>query len=382
MKKLSVCIPYKAREHNLGLALGALSAQTLDRDEFEVCIGAMEYSDDFLAQCRRYLDRLDIVSVMSGREFHIPRARNLAMRAATGEVVVQMDADTLLPPHALAELYDHHFAFGQQVCVVGQVVGYGNNEDGDSDEVVALPYRDHLDALEAMRSADDWPHDPRFKTPQAIPWSLAWTGLIALPRSSVHERRLWFDESFRGWGVDDLEWSYRVCKSRLPIVMAADIYALHLPHLRNAAANRITERGNYDRFLTKWPSRDVELAYTIGDLRANQEWIQYCADIRSLSGPETLGVEIEHRDDVVSVRVGVLISADELDDEGRWLRGSADPQITRMPLTGLAVPLPSASVDRLHVSSTALALPPRWAELLMVEARRLVRDGAAIETDE
>src|SRR5271155_4586503 len=91
--KLSVCIPYKARLDNLKITLEALAQQTLAADDFEVIIGAMEYSTDLIAAVAAYCDRLNVVTVCSAREFHIPHARNLAMRNATGEVVVQMDAD-------------------------------------------------------------------------------------------------------------------------------------------------------------------------------------------------------------------------------------------------------------------------------------------------
>ena len=121
--KLSVCIPYKARLDNLAIALEALARQTMSAAEFEVIIGAMEYSTELIALCSDFRDRLNLVTVCSSREFHIPWARNLAMRNVTGEVVVQMDADTMLAPEALQRLWDHCFAFGQRVCAVGQVVG-------------------------------------------------------------------------------------------------------------------------------------------------------------------------------------------------------------------------------------------------------------------
>jgi hypothetical protein len=37
--------------------------------------------------------------------------------------------------------------------------------------------------------------------------------------------QLYFDESFRGWGNDDLEWGYRVCASGIPIVTADALVA-------------------------------------------------------------------------------------------------------------------------------------------------------------
>ena len=70
--RLSVCIPYKPRLDNLGIALEALARQTMSAADFEVIIGAMEYSGEFIAACSGYRDRLNLVTVCSSREFHIP----------------------------------------------------------------------------------------------------------------------------------------------------------------------------------------------------------------------------------------------------------------------------------------------------------------------
>ena len=148
--KLSVCIPYKARLDNLKIALEALAQQTMNAGDFQVIIGAMEYSAELTTAVSAFCDQINVITVCSSHEFHIPRARNLAMRNAMGDVVVQIDADTMLHPDALRRLYDQCFAFGQRVCAVGQVVGYGNNEDGDVESVQLRPYGEHLAALREM----------------------------------------------------------------------------------------------------------------------------------------------------------------------------------------------------------------------------------------
>ena len=60
--KLSVCIPYKARLENLAIALEALARQTMSAADFEVIIGAMEYSTDLIDLCAGFLDRLNLIT--------------------------------------------------------------------------------------------------------------------------------------------------------------------------------------------------------------------------------------------------------------------------------------------------------------------------------
>jgi glycosyltransferase involved in cell wall biosynthesis len=371
--KLSVCIPYKARLDNLKIALEALARQTMSAADFEVIIGAMEYSTDLIAAGASFCDRLNLVTVCSSREFHIPRARNLAMRSATGEVIVQIDADTMLAPEALQRLWDSCFAFGQRVCAVGQVVGYDNNEDGDIDSVELRPYDEHLAALRDMASAPGWPSDPRFQVDLNIPWAFAWTGLIALPAAAVASDRLSFDESFRGWGNDDLEWGYRVCASGIPIVLRPDVYGLHLPHRRDAAANRLTGQANADRFLRKWPARDVELVRLAGDTRANGLWPGYRAAVARASGAAGFGVAVGTAAGGTALLIGVPVDdADNPVDRDylAWFDGvAADVQI--LPLTGIALPFGPGEVASCRVGTRIQRLPARYRDAVLAEAERV-----------
>jgi len=372
--KLSLSIPYKQRLPNLLLVLESLAHQTMDPSEFEVVVGAMEYSEEYVTACRKFIDKINIVSVLTPYDFEIPRARNLGMRQAVGEVIVQMDADTLLPPDTLDNLYDRRFAFGQDICAVGQVVGYGNNNDGDTTSVTELSYEEHLSALMRMVSSPGWPADPRFQVPHVIPWAFGWTGLIALRAETVREHRLYFDESFHGWGVDDLEWSYRVCASRTPIVLCPDVYALHLPHLRDSAANRVTEAANYRRFLKKWPKQDVELSYTFGDVEANSLFLGYRRELQEAANGGTLGTlrgAIDGRDVVV---VGVVCDASHRVVDAAALDLFDDgADIEELELTGLALPYDDRSVEECRILPPVSTLSGRYREAVAAEAARIAR---------
>ena len=382
--KLSVCIPYKARLDNLGIALEALARQTMGPADFEVIVGAMEYSTELIALCAGFRDRLNLVTACSSREFQIPRARNLAMRNATGEVVVQIDADTMLAPEALQRLYDYCFAFGQRGCAVGQVVGYDNNAGGDIDSVEVRPYEEHLAALRDMASGPDWPADPRFRVEHNIPWAFAWTGLIALPAAAVAADRLYFDESFRGWGNDDLEWGYRVCASGIPIVLRPDVYGLHLPHTRNAAANTLTATANADRFLRKWPRRDVELVCRAGDTRANDLWPSYRASLARAShaatpnaaafGAGAFGVAVGVGDEGAALLIGVPLDDADI-PVGRDYLACFDgrTEVKILPLTGIALPFGPLEVASCRVGPGIQRLPAEYRDAVRAEAERVSR---------
>jgi glycosyltransferase involved in cell wall biosynthesis len=371
--KLTLSIPYKQRLHNLRVVFEGLVNQTMDPSEFEVLVAAMEYSHEYLDLCLEFADRINIVSVVTSYEFQIPRARNMAMRQAVGEVIVQMDADTLLPPEALSTLYDSHFAFGQSVCAVGQVVGYGNNMDGDVTGVEDLPYAHHSAALSELVAGPTWPADPRFRVPHVIPWAFGWTGLIALRADSVREHGLFFDEkNFHGWGVDDLEWSYRVCAAGIPLVLCPDVYALHLPHIRDSAANRQKEVANYRRFLQKWPRSDVELSFAFGDLAANGLYLEYRRELRAAAGGATLGTVRGSIDGQHVVMLGV-----ELDPSGARPEALAvfdrGFEVEQLPLAGLALPYDDHAMDECRVLPSIASLSARYRDVIYGEAGRVAK---------
>jgi glycosyltransferase involved in cell wall biosynthesis len=378
--KLSLCIPYRQRLDNLRLTFGALSRQLMAQSDFEVVIGAMEYSTDYIDLCREFSDHLNIVSVVTNRDFHIPQARNLAMRQARGEVIVQMDADTFLPPEGLRTLYDRHFAFGQDICVVGQVVGYGNNEDGDVSAIEIRPYESYVAALAELVASPGWPTDQRFRAVHVIPWAFGWTGLIALRRSTVAEHDLFFDEEFRGWGVDDLEWSYRICATGTPIVLAPDVYALHLPHVRDSAANRATEERNYRRFLRKWQTPDVELSHAFGDVAANGLFLEYSAELAKINAAGPIGSlrgRIGGRDVVLT---GAPLDASSPAGAELLARFDDRASVERLTLIGLALPYDDKSVDECQLLPALSGFSAKFQRAARAEAERVAKQVTSSPT--
>lgn len=382
--KISVSIPYRRRADNLRIVLEGLATQTMNPSEYEVVVGAMEYSHEYLDLCIDFVDRLNLVSVLSPRVFETPRARNLAMRQATGRVVVQMDADTLLPRWALQNLYERHYAFGQNVCVVGQVVGYGNNSDGNVESVEVQPYSHYAEVLNEIAAASDAPKDPRFRVAHVIPWAFAWTGLIALPMATVRKHDLFFDEDFHGWGAEDLEWGYRISATGTPIVLRDDVLALHLPHARDMAANRITERENYRRILRKWPGLDVELANAFGDFDANCLYLDFMTQVQAASEPNhMLGSVLGAKEGKRILYLGV-----PLDEEGRVADLNMKSRLDSMrdveiwPLVGLALPFEDKIFDECRVNAVLTKFSKAYWDAVQDEAQRVAKSIFLVNSDD
>jgi glycosyltransferase involved in cell wall biosynthesis len=375
-KKFSVVIPYRRRLDNLTAVLASLADQTLPGPEFEVLVGAMEYDPEYTLMCRALTGRLDIVSVLTSRDWNVSRARNLALRHATGQVTVLLDADIALPPDSLRGLFDRYFAAGQDACVLGKLAGYAEVDGGHvgPGQFERLPYSHYRAILAGLAAGGGEITDPRWDLDRVpLPWTLVWTALVALPTATIRRHGLGFDERFCGWGPEDQEWGYRVHAAGTPIVRGDGVYGLHLPHVRDAAANWRTDRANSRYFLAKWPCLEVELSRAFGWRAANREYPAVTRELAGAAGGRRLGVA---RGTVAGG--DVLLAGVPLDGQGRIgpehaaLFDTGQPAQT-LPLAGFALPYPDKSVAECRVLPPVARLSPRYRDAVLAEARRVAR---------
>ena len=365
-KVISVCIPYRRRRENLDLCLHSLSEQSLDASRFEVVIGAMDDDTDLKSLCAAWKDALDIVVVSSEAPFEISRARNLTLRAALGDMVLQTDADSYFDPDALQRLYRHEVSSGSGLCVLGQVRGYGNNQDGNVGSVEYFEpaaYRERLSTL--CRTEKDL----RFRDTATIPWAYVWTGFAAVPRRAVIAHDLFFDPAFTGWGVDDLEWGKRIAEAGLEIRLDETLNALHLPHARCTASNAATETRNFRRLLRKHPGRDVELVAAFNDIRANALHPQFTQEFAAIEARHSASLQTLRGEDAD----GELLLLGAIDGPGLppgFVVGERHPYI------GLATPFDDGCVPRVEIASQIRGISQVFVERMFEEANRIGRQPA------
>ncbi|MEU9078773.1 glycosyltransferase [Kitasatospora sp. NPDC048538] len=387
--KISVVIPYKQRLDNIRAVFTSLAEQTLDRSEFEVVVGVMEYDPAYVALCREFTGRLDIVSVLTSKEWNTSHARNLGIRHATGKAVMVLDADVVIPPAALRTLYERHFQHGQQVCVLGQVFGYDEVISTDLDTVEAPDYAHYRQVLADLESADRARLDPRWSAGHApafarFPWAFARTGLMALPTAAVRTHGLLLDEGFLGWGAEDQEWGLRIARAGIPITLGQDVYGVHLPHRRDSGAQDRSAVETNRYYLAKWPRLDLELALAFGGwLEADRLMPEVERELAAAAPGHTLGAVRGTVDGRDVLALGVL-----LDEHGRI----ADPEAAALfagrapaevlPLVGFALPYEDASVDECRLLAPVCGLGEPYRAAVRNSAERVARKVGAPAGDD
>jgi len=368
--RVSIIVPHYRRTDNINLLLQSLARQT-DTD-YEVIIGSMEYDPVFCEICQRYIDKVDIISVLSSHPWKVSEARNLALRQARGEIIVFVDADMIVPKKFIS-LIKTTYSWNPQVCVIGQMIDYDNNES-DVESVSVKPFSEYNELLESLEKNPIDAIDMRWKEYWSIPFSYAWTALVALPRQIIEENALYFNEEYEGYGVEDLEWGYRVMNVGTPFILEKDVWGIHLPHVRDTAKNRKSETKNYLRFLQQYPNKAVELMCHLGDFAANREYPNLTHEIEEVLSDKSheMGIVLTENDGKQIICVGAELNAtghpinlaSQLNDPPYRIK-------TVWPLIGLKVPIQDNSVDEYVTLSLFNSLSTSYQKAILIEMERV-----------
>lgn len=374
-KKVSVVIPYLKRLENIGYVFKALSMQTMDSEEFEVVVGAMEYCTSFVEKVKAFEGVLNIRTVMTDEPWKVGRARNLAMKQAEGEVLVFLDADILLPYHLLDTLYKNHFSSGEQKCIIGQMLDY---DEGKTVENYTLhPFEYYQNTFLNKTEMSSLPKDIRWTIDVKMPWAFCWTALMAVSRKAIVENNLYFDQQFKGWGVEDIEWGYRIQNAGLPISFPEEIWSIHLPHKRNVDKNHSEEAVNFHKFLKKSPDLEVEIVWAVGDVNGNKEYGQIMDNIQRIteSAEEELCVVEGDNQGEKCVIVGALKSScgkiSVIENQSSF---QSLENVNVYSLVGLRLPFENDSVDKLHCAPVLDMLDDKYKALVAEECRRVSKN--------
>ena len=209
---ISVVIPTYNRIDTLAQVLPTLVAQTQDASSYEIIIADSNSSDGTAA----YVSELS-ASLGPDRVRHLPgpysgraAARNAGIAAARAPVVLFTDADILASPRLLERhLAGHRAANGRRVAIVGCELQVRSLDD----------YRAQRDRPETRK-----PLHPSSRT--RVSWLYFLTGNASVRRDDLDAAGK-FDESFTGYGHEDLELGYRLEKSGVELRYDADAVNYH-----------------------------------------------------------------------------------------------------------------------------------------------------------
>ncbi|MBV8151044.1 MAG: glycosyltransferase family 2 protein [Candidatus Eremiobacteraeota bacterium] len=191
---ISVVVPTYNRIKELRRVVPSLLEQDLAAERYEVIVADSNSSDgtaEFLRDAARVRH---LTGAFSGRS----AARNAGIAAARGTIVLFNDSDII----ASRDLLSRHLARHEQrrCAVVGQEVQVRSWDD-------YVAKRDHPELRRPLHPASR----------RRLSWLYFLTGNASVRRADL-EKVGGFDESFTGYGHEDLELGYRLEQAGIPIV--------------------------------------------------------------------------------------------------------------------------------------------------------------------
>lgn len=240
--KISVVIPTYNRLETLRLVLPTLLAQDLAPSQYEVLVCDSNSSDGTAELIERVQYERPSVRYLRGEYSGRAAARNAGITAARSAVVLFNDADILASPDLLSTHLRRH-RLGSAIAVVGlevQVKDFAEYELKRDDP----QRRGHL-------------HPPSRK---ALSWLYFLTGNASVRRADLL-RAGGFDESFTGYGHEDLELGYRLQQLGIRILYepaAVNYHCQAVAYQDQKEKMRLAGRSTV-RFYRKHPDWEVML---------------------------------------------------------------------------------------------------------------------------
>ncbi len=370
-KKISIIIPYAYRITNITMVLQALSKQTLPFNEFEIIIGSLEYSEDLIKLINHSFETLPITTIMVREKWNTARARNLALQQASGEAILLLDADILIPPRFLEELYEEYRESTKNHLFLCQVKNYDEWDENETHEHPYSFYEENY--LSQDPNNIDLPQDVRWETEITIPWAMCWTGLVFFPREKYLEKELFFEQNFKGRGAEDIEWGFRVAQSGMSTILSKKCWGIHLPHQREAETNHQHEAKNFRTFLNKWQFLDVEVVTKFGDFKGNSKFKNIKKELLSFH-PEALNlfsiVEIEDL-----IVIGCIFKEKFIQNNHRLPITLTNKDChTKKDLLGISLPYKDKHFSKAYMSKDILELPATIQTMVLDEATRVAQE--------
>jgi GT2 family glycosyltransferase len=234
MLKFSFIIPAYNNKKLLANTLIALNMQKgYGIDDYEVIVvddGSPERLIDFVKHIPRnyrlnyiYLDR----TVSSCRA----EARNKGIAMAKGKIAIFIDSDMIVDENYLSEV-ERCFDLEENICLISTRL-YANREIEDSEilsKTVFNTFRfkncniNYLENRHVVFSNSSY-NANALKTP----WLFVYSCNMAVLRKNIVKIG-GFDESYKGWGYEDIDLGYRLYKNGVKIVINHKLEAIHQYH--------------------------------------------------------------------------------------------------------------------------------------------------------
>ncbi|RWQ71106.1 (d)CMP kinase [Bacillus cereus] len=239
----SIIIPVFNRKEHLNLCLQYLNEQDISRDKYEIIV-VDDHSTDGSNLIPSLFPDVKIVSLKESDSKGPANARNQGLAVSTGEVIIFLDCDILVDKNFITNHLNYHNKTDRAV-----VLGARRHL---AKGMISIPYEDiKKDSREIL--VNGYSQDINYLS---NPWSICYTCIVSLP--SYLAKNTLFNPDFLGWGIEDIEWGFRLHKQKVNWIFSSTTLGYHLYHDRNMTEKKFKKwKENLRFFLTLHTEKEV-----------------------------------------------------------------------------------------------------------------------------
>jgi glycosyltransferase involved in cell wall biosynthesis len=404
--KASVIIPTYNREEILRLTLLSLTKQSIARDDYEVIVvddgsqdKTAELVDSFKASIQlKYYYQEDL-------GYRVALARNEGIKRSVGKKLIFLDSGMVVPSTFIEEHIKAHDDIykgtnsqtKKHYAVIGYVFGYALFKDFEhlKDKINFEEPDQSIEILRYEDSSADYRNQLYIRIDDdlsklAFPWPLFWTTNVSVSRALTLEIGC-FDENFITWGMEDLEFAYRLAEHQVIFKLARNACGIHYPHERNRNI-LITNQDNKLYFFRKYPNLQTEIYKFTAAMEFNNAY-QNFLDIKrnrektlsqdsSIIDPDAILKAFFQYEKmlIIGCEDGFLLSLFHnpigLEADMLLLQKAKElyPNMQLYNGLGIQTIFASNSFDAILITGWLLALPQKFIDNILQEASRLSKN--------
>jgi glycosyltransferase involved in cell wall biosynthesis len=285
--KASVVIPIRNCAGTIGTVLHSLDSQNYPKDNFEVVAVDNESTDttsEIIKQYKAEYKLIHLYSVPSHTRWNPSKVRNQGLNHARGNIVIFLDADVIPGPDFISSHVEIHEREPVPQGIFGYMYGYPWLAERRTPEILCPPpVTEILDNLQEFVAAnpDDW-QDGRIFHKYLWPWQFFWSANISVKRE-VACTVGGFDENFRGWGWEDIEFGFRLSAKGVKLFFSHEAWGIHYPHPARLEGKTGDEMKNVLYILKKHqdPRLEISCWFLVNGL-SGRENITLCREIKAV----------------------------------------------------------------------------------------------------
>lgn len=270
---LSIIIPTFNRKKLLEKTLMYICNQkNVNMHEVEIIVvddGSNDNSDEVVNKYKAENANIKYVYIpRQAAESNRSKVRNIGISQAVGKYITFIDCGVVIPERFVENVLNIYDELKEAAAIFHYTLGVNVDVNSEEAKVInELSTQNFSSIVKQLEKSYEWA-DTREELFDSVngklsrlpaPWTLGWSLVITVPKKYVDYIN-GFDESFVGWGSEDIDFCYRLYKKGVQFISESTKKSIHIPHIiSNSSGKEISNIKNREKLHKKFWNLETEL---------------------------------------------------------------------------------------------------------------------------